>query len=279
MTAAGWDAFLGDLGTAGWLVAAVGVVLAAAATAIIQPVGIERPLGAAWRRLRGEPHHVGARIARAAVLLAVGAVLVAGPEAAPRFRGLGSPVFYVLYKGVEAILRLIGGPALGPRPLRALPPAVRGGRRGRRGDPLSWRRWAPGSSLPAAPMRRHRRRSTHATARPLCDRPWTDRARRQRTTRCRPARPGWFAAPRGPSRPVEAGIRGLLFDTHYADRLARGHAHRPRAARGPRGDAKEADSDQSGEAPERLVGRIGGASEGSGPCTCATRCASSARRA
>ena len=111
---------------AGWW-PQLGAVLAAAATAIIQPVGIERPLRAAWRWLRAEPQRAGARIARAAVLIAAGALVVAGPEAALRFA------------------------ATARRRLRAL--------QGRGGDPPADRRPAPGSARRACARAGGSRRS------------------------------------------------------------------------------------------------------------------------
>ena len=45
-----WDAFLGDLHTAGWILAGAGAVVAAAAASLIRPVDIDAPLrrAAAW---------------------------------------------------------------------------------------------------------------------------------------------------------------------------------------------------------------------------------------
>ena len=73
--------------------------------------------------------------------------------------------------------------------------------------------------------------------------------------------PGWFAALQ--ERPIggqlEAGIRGLLFDTHYADRLASGRTRTyfasPEEFR--EAIAQDAVSDQSVLAAERLRGRLG----------------------
>ena len=55
-----WDAFLGDLRTAGWLLAGVGAVVAAAAASLIRPVDVEEPLRAAWRVVVDEPRVAGA---------------------------------------------------------------------------------------------------------------------------------------------------------------------------------------------------------------------------
>src|SRR3954451_6131722 len=49
-----WDAYLGDLRLAGWLIAGTGVVLAAAARSVIRPIEIDEPLGRAWRAVSSE---------------------------------------------------------------------------------------------------------------------------------------------------------------------------------------------------------------------------------
>ena len=46
MWAAAWDAFLGDLRTAGWVIAGAGAVIAAAAASLVRPVALEEPLRA-----------------------------------------------------------------------------------------------------------------------------------------------------------------------------------------------------------------------------------------
>jgi hypothetical protein len=73
--------------------------------------------------------------------------------------------------------------------------------------------------------------------------------------------PGWFAALQ--ERPIagqlEDGIRGLLFDTHYADRLANGRTRTFFTSAGKLGQAVEQDavSPRSVAAAERLRERLG----------------------
>ena len=71
-----WDAFLGDLRTAGWAIGLAGAVVAAAAASLIRPVAIEGPLRALWRVATTEPRRRGCGRAPAA-LVAVGALVVA----------------------------------------------------------------------------------------------------------------------------------------------------------------------------------------------------------
>lgn len=108
--AAVWDAFLGDLRTTGLLLAASGAVLAAASASLIRPIEVEQPLRTAWRIVSTEPDATLARVARAAVLVACGVLLIAQPAAALRIAVTLVGV-YVVYKGVEAFLRLINRPA------------------------------------------------------------------------------------------------------------------------------------------------------------------------
>ena len=64
-----WDAFLGDLRTAGWVLAGAGAIVAAAAESLIRPVAIESRLRALWRIATTEPVAVPLRLARASALV------------------------------------------------------------------------------------------------------------------------------------------------------------------------------------------------------------------
>ena len=92
--------------------------------------------------------------------------------------------------------------------------------------------------------------------------------------------PGWYSAVQEApiADQLDDGIRGLLIDTHYADRLAQRHAaHRLHQ---PRGDARRRPQ-QDGVSPDavdaalRLRDRLGFAGRASAACTSATRSASS----
>ena len=75
-----WDAFAGGLRTAGWLIAAAGAVVAAAAASLIRPIEVEEPLGVAWRLATTEPERVRWRVARGLALIAVGLLVIAEPS-------------------------------------------------------------------------------------------------------------------------------------------------------------------------------------------------------
>ena len=62
-----WDAYLGDLRTAGWILAGCGAVVAAAAASLIRPVDISVPLRRAAAWVTGEPRRPALRVLRGAV--------------------------------------------------------------------------------------------------------------------------------------------------------------------------------------------------------------------
>jgi hypothetical protein len=89
--------------------------------------------------------------------------------------------------------------------------------------------------------------------------------------------PGWFAAEQ--ERPIagqlEDGIRGLLFDTHYGDRLENGRVRTDYATLGELREAIGQDgvSERTAQAALRLRGRLGFRGEGErGMYLCHTFC-------
>ena len=134
--AAVWDAYLGDLRTTGWLIAGAGAVLAAAAASLIRPLEVEARLRAAWRIVSAEPRSPALRVARGLALVAIGALLIAQPAAVLQVLVTVGGV-YVLYKGLEAIMRVVNGRAPAERPRAAVAGDRRPDRRraaGRRRD-------------------------------------------------------------------------------------------------------------------------------------------------
>jgi hypothetical protein len=101
-----WDAFLGDLRSVGWLIAASGAVVSAAATSLIRPVEVEEPLRGAWRTVATEPRSTLLRAARGTVLVLAGLLVILEPTAALRMAVVLSGV-YVLFRGMAALLRLL----------------------------------------------------------------------------------------------------------------------------------------------------------------------------
>ena len=118
-----WDAFLGGLRTLGWLLAACGAVVAAAAASLIAPIEVEGPLRAAWRAATTDPEATWLRLVRAAALVVAGVLLIGWPLAALQIAVTLAGV-YLLYKGLETVLRIIHRPAP-DRPERRRPSARR----------------------------------------------------------------------------------------------------------------------------------------------------------
>jgi len=182
---AAWDALLGGLRTWNVVLAAVGLVIAAAAASLLRPL----EAGAGARRAFGivttTPTRPGARAARAAALVAGGVAIVAAHELVLRLAVLGLGVF-VLYAGVSEALRL----ALPAQERHARASALAGAPGGAR----YWRAWWPlwrarpwsASRWPEAP-REPRSTSARATAAPICaTEPSTRLPSPPPTTRCRP---------------------------------------------------------------------------------------------
>jgi hypothetical protein len=256
VAAAVWDAFVGDLRTAGLLLAGVGAVLAAAAASLLRPIA----LGPALLRLRdrvvGEPERPALRVLRALVLIALGTLVVARPAAAlsllATLAGVG-----LIYVGTVALLRLVYKPeqaAARERP--------RVGRRfavaGIAGSLIAGACAlfvAGGGASEAAPVvaecNGHRE---------LCDRP-LDRVVLPATHNSMSAPlPGWFSSQQ--DAPIEDqladGIRGLLIDTHYADRLPNGNVRTDESGGGPQKlAAQDGVSDDAQAAALRIRDRLG----------------------
>ena len=218
--AAVWTAFLGDLRTFGWVLAGSGAVVTAAARSLIKPVEIEGALARAWQVARTEPRAVWLRIARAVALVALGALVIAKPLAALQVAATLVGV-YLVYLGVVAILRLVYWPA----------PAVERPHRARRfavpaiatllvAAAVAAFVSGGGTSAPAATIAGVC--NGHAA---LCDRPLDEVVLPATHNSMSAPLPGWFSSEqeRSIGGQLQAGIRGLLLDTHYADKLDNGN--------------------------------------------------------
>jgi hypothetical protein len=214
-----WDAYLSDLRTWGTVLAVSGVVVAAAASALVRPVGVEGPLRAGWRLATTEPARPAARAVRGVVLIAAGLLVILESTVALQVAATLAGAL-LLYAGVTAVLRLIspsaeGAPAPRPGgrvlavPLAAVVLVVAA-------DVAFF------ASGGAASTRDGVGACNGAEA--LCDRPLDEVVLpATHNSMSAPSR-GWFAAQqdRGIAGQLQDGIRGLLIDTHYADKLANG---------------------------------------------------------
>ena len=215
-----WDAFLGDLQAAAWILAACGVVVAAAAGSLIRPIDIDAPLRRAYGWIRAEPQRTWLRVVRGLALIAVGLLFVLDRDAVIRviFTAVG---LYLIYAGVSVLLWLVHA----PRQAAATP-------RSRRRRPLVAALVA-GALIAVAASAFVGSGGTSTAAPPrggcngheeLCSRTLEDIALPATHNSMSVPLPGWYTVLQ--DRPIPGqlrdGIRGLLLDTHYADRLANG---------------------------------------------------------
>jgi hypothetical protein len=268
-----WDAFLGDLRTAAWILAGAGAIIAAAAASLLKPVDIGGPLRrtAAW--VATEPQRLSLRIVRALALIAGGVLVLTQRDAllALIFTVAG---VYLIYAGVTALLRLI----YQPQPKRGRPETTSPSRRRRTAGVLLAAALiavgvatflGTGGVTTAAPARGGCN-GHHA----LCDRPLDEVALVATHNAMSVPLPGWFSAeqdaPIGDQ--LRAGVRGLLIDTHYADKLAGG---RLRTVLGPDSKAANVDgvSPEAVQAALRIRDRLGFRGKGErGMYLCHTFC-------
>ena len=275
-----WDAFLGDLRTAAWILAGSGAVIAASAASLIRPVDPSIQLRRAVSRLTREPARPALRALRGATLAAVGVLLLVWRDAVLALAATACGV-YLLYYGTAALLRVVYRP---PAPAAGRVRRTPGGRPARRRAvvvvllPLLAVAGAvagfvgTGGATTAAPALGPC--NGHVE---LCDRPLTAVALAATHNSMSASVPGWYAAQQ--DRPIadqlRDGIRGLLIDTHYADRLPDGRLRTYLGSTGELGRrfAPDDTSPQAIDAALRLRDRLGFAGQGErGMYLCHTFC-------
>ncbi|MGZ6643502.1 MAG: hypothetical protein ACXVFT_16975 [Solirubrobacteraceae bacterium] len=255
-TGAVWDAFLGDLRHFGWMLAAVGAIVAAAAASLIQPVAIDPPLRAAWRAVAREPHTPALRLLRAGALIAAGVLVVAAPATALQVAATIAGI-YLVAKGVESGLRVVAGtraPAAQRQARRR--PRVRRGAVAALATALvaaAVAVFAAGGGADAPAPVPITRCNGHAA---LCDRPLDEVVLPATHNSMSAPLPGWLSAEqeRSIGGQLADGVRGLLLDTHYADRLKNG---RVRTVVDTRAAAQDSVSPEAEAAALRLRERLG----------------------
>jgi hypothetical protein len=277
-----WGAFLGDLRTWGFLLAGSGAVMAAAAASLVRPVAVEGTLLRAWRIATTEPDSTWLRVARAVALIVVGVFVIAQPLTALQVAAMLVGL-YVAYKGIEAILRLVYVPpeprAEGePEPER---PAPKRARPRRVAVPALATLLAAGivaavlgsggASAPAASIEAC---DGHAA---LCDKRLDEVVLPATHNSMSAPLEGWFAAEQDRSigGQLEDGVRGLLLDTHYGDRLSNDRVRTVFESKKDLDLIKDQDgvSDESFAAALRLRERLGFSGKGKrGIYLCHTLC-------
>jgi hypothetical protein len=223
-----WDAFLGDLYTGGWILAAVGAVAAAAAASLIRPVDIDAPLRRVAEWITMQPTRPAMKALRAGALVVVGLIFVLDRHAVLRllFTAVG---LYLIFAGVSAFLWLVYEPR---------PPRAERARREVKAAATGRGRTVVASVVAAVLIvgivSAFVGSGGTSTAAPadgpcnghdeLCVRPLNEVALAATHNSMSVPLPGWFSSQQ--DRPIadqlRDGIRGLLIDTHYADRLDNG---------------------------------------------------------
>jgi hypothetical protein len=271
-----------DFRTGAWIVAGSGAVIAAAAASLIRPVDLREPLGRALERVTTEPRQPALRALRGVGLVALGVVVIVERNAVLQLLLTIGGVL-LIYAGVIALLRLIyRPPAPGeerPRPVakrlgwlrrHELVPAVVGGALI---AVVIGVFVGSGGTTTAAPAPDNRcNGSTQLCGRQL-DHVVLPATHNSMSVPLR----GWYSAEQEApiATQLAEGIRGLLIDTHYADRLPNGKL---RTYFGP--DAKikqlvkeDGVSQDAVDAAERIRDRLGYEGQGErGMYLCHTFC-------
>ncbi len=218
-----WDAFLGDLKTASLILAGSGAVIAASAASLLKPVDIGPPLRRAAAWITTEPARPALRAVRGVALVGAGLLVILAREAVIQlvFTLIG---VYLIFEGVSAILRLVYRPPAGePRAVAS---------RSRRGRRLV----APllAAALIAVAIAVFLGSGGVTTAAPasgacnghdaLCERSLDEVALPATHNSMSVPLPGWYSSVQEApiADQLAEGVRGLLIDTHYADRLVGG---------------------------------------------------------
>jgi hypothetical protein len=259
-----WDAFLDDLRTLAWILAGAGVVTAAAAASLLRPIDINAPLRRAWDRLSTEPERKWARAARGVALLAAGLVALFARDTALNiiFTLAG---LYLVYVGVSTLLWLIYRPredaeATGLRASSVWKPLAAGGVAvGLIGGAVALFALHGGATTQAP---------TVATGcnghQELCDRTLEEVLLAGTHNSMSVPDKGWYSAEQDASisDQLEDGVRALLIDTHYADKLPNGRLRTVIESESKLQNISQDISPSTIRAAERLRNRLGFSGKG-----------------
>jgi hypothetical protein len=275
-----WDAFLGDLRTLGWIVAGSGAVIAAAAASLIRPIDLGEPLRQVASWMATEPRRPALRALRGVSLVLLGIIVLVEHDAVLQLV-LSAVGVYLVYEGVTAVLRLIYRPEVEER------------ERPRR-RPVAWllqRRALVTAGIAAVVIvsvtAAFLGTGGTTTAAPavgacnghdeLCDRALAQVALPATHNSMSVPLPGWYSSEQ--ERPIadqlRDGIRGLLIDTHYADKLPNGRLRTDFGSHEALVEQAKQDgvSADAVDAAQRIRDRLGFAGQGTrGMYLCHTFC-------
>jgi hypothetical protein len=270
-----WNAFVGDLRNAGWILAGCGAVVAASAASLIKPRDLGEPLRRAAAWVTREPTQPALRVLRGGLLVAAGVTVIVARDAVLQLL-LTALGVYLVYEGISAVLRVVYRPPAEEEPARE-----------RRLQPRRLVAPAVAVVLVAGATAVFVGSGGASTPPPvtggcngheeLCDRSLEDVALASTHNSMSVPLPGWYSAMQEApiADQLDDGIRGLLIDTHYADRLPNGKL---RTYFGSRREMR-ASAEQDGVSPDavdaalRLRERLGFTGEGErGMYLCHTFC-------
>jgi hypothetical protein len=218
-----WREFLGDLRGLGFVLAAGGAITTAASSSLVHPDELEAPARKAWRIATTEPRNRWLRALRALGLVALGVLVVAEPSAALHVVAIAGGVLLV-HEGAQTLLRLIYRPPP-PEPAREEEepePSHRGRRIAVGVAALVAITAAITVFVAAGGVDEPQAAATGCNgSRALCDKRLDQVVLPATHNSMSVPLPGWFSAEQEApiAQQLSDGIRGLLLDTHYADKL------------------------------------------------------------
>ncbi|HYI99918.1 MAG TPA: hypothetical protein VEX36_09635 [Thermoleophilaceae bacterium] len=273
-----WDAYLEDLKRLGWLLAAAGAVVSAAAASLVRPAAFAGPLGLVRRWAITKPVRPSLRLLRAGALIVAGVLVLIQPLAALEIAATLIGLL-LIYAGATTVLGVVYRPPKRTAPGRKVQPSVR-----RLAVPVVAALFVGvaitafvatgGTESDATPTGGTSACNGSAA---LCDRSLPEVVLPATHNSMSAPQEGWFSTQQddGIAAQLEAGIRGLLIDTHYAERLPNGRVRTLFSS--PPALAQTLDQDavtpQSFRAAMRLRDRLGFRGQGQrGLYMCHTFC-------
>jgi hypothetical protein len=262
-----WDAFLSDLRIWAFLLAGAGAIVAASAGSRLRPIDLDTSLRRVSRWLVAEPASPVWRFGRGIALVAAG-ILVIVERGAVVSLLVTLAGAYLIYLGVNAVQRLI---YRAPDVQERLPEPSAGPNRRRTilgGLLAAVLIIAPGAIFAGSGGLKA---SAPAPAGcegyvALCDRSLAQIAIPATHNAMSVPLPGWYSAEQDFPIPQQLhdGVRGLLIDTHYADRLPNGRLRTDDATLAALRTqaAQESLSQESVNAALRIRSRLGFAGQG-----------------
>jgi hypothetical protein len=229
-----WDAFMADLRTWALVTLGAGTVVAAAAASLLRPVDVRRPLQRAWAHVTVAPTRPALRVLRALALIVAGVLIVLERQWMLDVALVLAGVF-VLYQGVEELLRMVAEAAAGRKAAAAGGDDTDSGDapKGRRRNPAPWIAGGVagvvvvllvlaliGSGATSAPDAEAGQAAACNGHAELCDRP-LDEVVLPGTHNSMSGYSDWLFTQqeRPPRAQLDDGVRALMLDAYFGERV------------------------------------------------------------